>query len=174
MKEGCIHKNVVEKLSLIQELIPSKYKFSNLEFEKESLAYWACSFEINNQKVIFRKAKTTPSKVGQFVTIWKRNAQEKIEPFCIDDNFNFIIVSVSNESEFGQFVFPKSVLVANGIVSTKNKEGKRGFRVYPPWVITKSKQAITTQEWQLKYFLALKNNSINRDKAIAFFNLNGN
>ena len=35
------------------------------------------------------------------------------------------------------------------------REGKRGFRVYPIWDITISKQAISTQKWQLEYFYEL-------------------
>jgi hypothetical protein len=44
-------------------------------------------------------------------------------------------------------------LQEKGILSDDNKEGKRGFRVYPPWDIAINKQAKQTQEWQLKYFL---------------------
>ena len=56
------------------------------------------------------------------------------------------------ENGFGQFVFPKPVLVKKGIISTESKEGKRAFRVYPDWDIAKNKQAAQTQKWQLDYF----------------------
>ena len=59
------------------------------------------------------------------------------------------------DNQLGQFVFPKSVLIAKGIISTTTKEGKRGFRVYPSWDVAKSKQAIKTQQWQLDYFWIL-------------------
>ncbi|MNO05235.1 MepB protein [compost metagenome] len=36
--------------------------------------------------------------------------------------------------------------------------GKRAIRVYPPWARPVAKQAIRTQQWQLKYFLALEQN----------------
>ena len=71
-------------------------------------------------------------------------------------------------------MFPKQVLVAKNIVSNKLKEGKRGFRVYPPWDEAKNKQAITTQKWQLNYFLSIKSDTINLEKAKEIFNLNAN
>lgn len=167
-----MNKNVKEQLSLIRKLIQEKFEFSNPEFEEESNEYWACRFEINDQKVIYRKAKITPTKIGQFVTLWKRTSQGPIAPFYIDDKFDFVIIVVAKENAFGLFVFPKSVLVDKGIVSNNVKEGKRGFRVYPAWDEAKNKQAISTQKWQLKYFLSIKNDIINLDKAKALFNLN--
>jgi hypothetical protein len=59
---------------------------------------------------------------------------------------------VRTEKKFGQFVFPKSVLIKKGIISTRKKEGKRAFRVYPNWDVAKNKQAERTQKWQLDYF----------------------
>lgn len=63
----------------------------------------------------------------------------------------------------GQFVFPKSVLIKKGIISTNQREGKRAFRVYPSWDIQKSKQAERTQKWQLEYFYPV-NDSIDFDR----------
>ncbi|QDH80734.1 MepB family protein [Echinicola soli] len=125
---------------------------SGIHLEKESKEYNACRFELNGQKIISRNAKITPKKVGQFVTFWKRNENGPIEPLEENDQIDFYVVNVRTESEFGQFVFPKSVLIKKGIISTENKEGKRAFRVYPNWDIVKSKQAERTQKWQLDYF----------------------
>ena len=44
-------------------------------------------------------------------------------------------------------------MIKRQILSTKFKEGKRGFRVYPKWTITENKQAEKTQIWQTNYFL---------------------
>ncbi len=68
-------------------------------------------------------------------------------------------MNVRNENEFGQFVFPKYVLIKKGIISTENKEGKRAFRVYPKWDVTKNKQAERTQKWQLNYFYEINNST---------------
>ncbi|AEV87064.1 hypothetical protein ACWT_6047 [Actinoplanes sp. SE50] len=46
-------------------------------------------------------------------------------------------------------------LCERGIAGNNHSGGKRGFRVYPPWVITTSRQAINSQGWQLGYFLSV-------------------
>lgn len=121
--------------------------------EKESAAYGAYQFELNTQKILFRVAKTTPTKVGQFVALWKRNGP--IQPFDLSDDITFFIINTKSRGRFGQFVFPKSVLSHQGILSTDSKEGKRGIRVYPSWDVTTNKQAQKTQKWQLNYFLEI-------------------
>ncbi len=129
------------------------FEFSNIEIEKESSTYSACRFEINKQKILFRSAKITPTKTGQFVTLWKRkNEKSEIEPFEISDGIDLFVINVKTETNFGQFIFPKLVLVEQGIITAK-KEGKRGIRVYPIWDLTESKQAQKTQKWQMNYFL---------------------
>lgn len=128
-------------------------KISNFEVEKESKNYNACKFDLNNLKIIFRKAKVTPTKIGQFVTLWKRNCDGITAPFSNSDSFDFVIIYVKTENNSGQFVFPKSILIDKGIVSSDEKNGKRGFRVYPIWENAINKQAIQTQKWQLNYFV---------------------
>jgi len=130
-------------------------KCSHPEAEAESTDYSAYRFLINDKSICYRIAKTTPTKNGQFVTLWKRNSSGIIEPFESSDAIDFVIVSVRKENNFGQFIFPKSVLLEKGIFSTPKKEGKRATRVYPSWDTTTSKQAQKTQEWQLNYFLDL-------------------
>jgi hypothetical protein len=130
-------------------------EFSNFQIEKESSEYCACRFEINNKKVLFRSSKITPTKIGQFVTLWKRkNEKSDIAPFEISDDIDLIVINTRTKTSFGQFVFPKSVLVQKGIITDK-KEGKRGFRVYPIWDLTESIQAKKTQKWQLDYFIKI-------------------
>jgi hypothetical protein len=144
-------------LTEIKELLFNKCGFEilNIETEKESWEYLAHRFEINDNKIVFRQAKITPTKTGQFVTLWKRkNEKSPIEPFEITDDLDLFVINVKTETSFGQFVFTKSVLVEKGIVSDK-KEGKRAIRVYPPWDFTQSKQAKKTQKWQLNYFLEI-------------------
>ncbi|WP_310991580.1 MepB family protein [Aequorivita marina] len=142
---------------------------SNFKTETEGKEYNACQFRLNEMNVLSRSAKITPKKVGQFVTFWKRNGNGPIEPFNENDPIDFYTVNVRSENKFGQFVFPKSVLIKKGILSTEKKEGKRGFRVYPNWDTVKSKQAERTQKWQLKYFYEL-NSSTNLNKVTQLFN----
>ena len=134
-------------------------KISNFKTETESKEYDACRFELNELNVLSRNAKITPKKVGQFVTFWKRNENGPIEPFDENDQIDFYAVNVRTENEFGQFVFPKSVLIKKGIISTEKKEGKRAFRVYPNWDIVTSKQAERTQKWQLNYFYQINSST---------------
>jgi len=77
------------------------------------------------------------------------------EPYSEIDEFDILIINVKTENKFGQFIFPKSILIKKRIISTLKKEGKRGFRVYPIWDIAINKQAKKTQEWQLNYFFEL-------------------
>lgn len=130
-------------------------KISQVIATNESKEYCAHTFKINNQNVNFRIAKITPTKIGQFVTLWKRNKLGNTSPYSIYDNFDFYIIEVKKESKYGVFIFTKPTLYKNGILSDDNKEGKRGFRVYSTWDVTANKQAKKTQLWQKDCFLEL-------------------
>ncbi|TVQ80543.1 MAG: MepB family protein [Flavobacteriales bacterium] len=131
---------------------PCALIISNFKIETESSEYDACRFDLGGRKIVSRSSKITPKKTGQFVTFWKRNKNGPIEPFDENDPIDFYVVNVRTNSKFGQFVFPKSVLIKKGIISTNTKEGKRAFRVYPSWDTAKNKQAQQNQKWQLNYF----------------------
>lgn len=154
-----LKKTSFSEFELLNELVfkPCKLILRNIEPEPESQEYFAHTFQLNNYKILFRKAKITPTKTGQFVTIWKRNEQGITCPFHLNDDFELFIIATETPTNFGIFVFPKSILHENKIISDEKKEGKRGIRVYPIWDETTSKQAQKTQEWQTKYFLDLTN-----------------
>jgi hypothetical protein len=145
-------------IKLIQELVYDKCGFSltNLKINTESVDYGACSFELNGNKIEHRVSKITPTKTGQFVTIWKRNKNGITEPFDISDQIDFVAITSKSGNYIGQFMFPKSVLVNKGIFSQNGKNGKRGIRVYPPWDSVTSAQAEKTQNWQTKYFIIIE------------------
>lgn len=128
---------------------------SKLMPEAESREYGACTFEINNKTIKFRVAKITPTKIGQFVTFWKRIGDGPIMPYDIADPVDLFIVSVRSGQKLGQFIFPKNILCQKGFVSKVGIGGKRAMRVYPPWDITNSPQAKKTQAWQLMYFFEI-------------------
>lgn len=153
--------NLYNQLATAKKLLYDKclIKFSVFEIENESREYEACSFNLNNLKILYRASKITPTKAGQFVTIWKRNEQGITQPFNYDDDFDVVIISSQNENNLGQFIFPKNVLLDKGIITGKFKNGKRGIRVYPPWDIVTNKQAEKTQAWQTKYFLSISSNN---------------
>lgn len=155
-------------LKIVKEFVYDKcgFDFTNPKWNSESSEYGACSFELNGKTIQHRVSKITPTKTGQFVTIWKRNKDGVTEPFDILDDLNFIVITSRSGDNLGQFIIPKSVLVDERIITKDNIDGKRGIRVYPPWDTATSKQAEKTQSWQAKYFLTIKNdNSTDLEKA---------
>ena len=158
----------MSNLASAKELIYHKcdFDFSELKLEKESIEYDACTFKLNGKSVIHRSAKITPLKIGQFVTVWKRNESGQTVPFDITDNFDLLIISTRKGNLFGQFIFPKPILLAEGIISSHRKHGKRGIRVYPTWDITINKQARKSQKWQTNYFIESSVFSIERVKQL--------
>ena len=160
-------------LKVVKELVYDKCGFSltNLKLNSESVEYGACSFELDGHRVEHRTSKITPTKTGQFVTIWKRNKNGVTEPFDILDDIDFVVIISKSRNNIGQFIFPKSVLADKGIISKNGKDGKRGIRVYPSWDTVTNKQAEKTQSWQIKYFVIIKSdNSTDFDLTRKLFN----
>ena len=146
---------------IIKELVYDACGFDliNLNQSTESIEYGACSFVLNGNKIQYRVSKITPTKTGQFVTIWKRNKDGITEPFNILDDLDFVIITSKKGENIGQFIFPTSILADKGIVTRNGKDGKRGIRVYPPWDTPTNKQGEKTQSWQLNYFLTIHPNN---------------
>ena len=144
-------------LKIVKEKVydQCKFHFKNPKLNTESSEYGACSFQLNGKKIQHRVSKITPTKNGQFVTIWKRNQDGITEPFDINDKIDFIFITARSGDKLGQFIFPKRVLANKGIITQNGKSGKRGIRIYPPWDKPESKQAEKTQSWQLNYFLTI-------------------
>ncbi len=145
-------------LSLIDSLNnmifkPCNYGLTQLQPEPESRDYAAHRFEVNDKQIIFRVAKITPNKTGQFVTIWKRNLEKITAPFDVDDQFDLLMIVTQTPSQTGVFIFPKAILRRQQIISDSEKAGKRGIRVYPPWEQPASRQSQKTQGWQTEFFL---------------------
>ncbi|MEO8820835.1 MAG: MepB family protein [Ginsengibacter sp.] len=149
--------SIYSELELIDKLVfkTCGLDFTNVQRELESKEYFAHHFQLGGQNIKFRTAKITPTKTGQFVTIWKRNKTGITEPFDIADDIDFYIIAARQNKNFGIFIFPKLALFENKVLSGKTRDGKRGIRVYPTWDLTTNKQAQKTQLWQTKYFLDL-------------------
>jgi hypothetical protein len=142
--------------------LKEKYQLLGLEVnnftkEQEGREYEACQFEVNGIKYLGRTAKVTPNKNGLFVTLWKRNSNGVTAPFNEHDSIDYAIILVTEKEKSGYFKFPKETLLQKGILSTTKREGKRGFRAYPPWSLTTSRQAEKTQQWQRQYFIKKTN-----------------
>ncbi len=150
----------MEELNKIEEILLTNLKsnFKNSSEDSEASDYFGYNFEINDLLFKYRKAKITPKKIGQFVTLWKRNTLKQTEPFDESDPFDFYLIVTEEMEKYGFFLFPKNILVKRQILSTTEKEGKRGFRVYPAWTKAENKQAIKTQMWQTSYFFDFTEN----------------
>ncbi|MEU6890852.1 MepB family protein [Streptomyces sp. NPDC046557] len=121
--------------------------------EAESAAYAAHHFTLDGLSVRFRTAKTTPTKSGQFVTVWQRSSGGPIRPFDTTDAVDLFVIGTRDGDRFGQFVLPLDTLRRHGVVSVDGLGGKRAFRVYPPWATITSRQAERTRAWQADHFL---------------------
>ncbi len=142
--------------------------------DEESKIYSGHDLRLNSLFVKFRVGKSTPTKIGHFVTIYKRaSSKSPIQPYDVNDPADLVVVCVQNGNKIGQFVFPKSTLAVHDVFSQSGKGGKRAIRVYAPWIKTTNSQAAQTQNWQKRYFLDLSNSSnINLDQAKKLYGFN--
>ncbi len=134
---------------------------------------------LDDQRVVFRITKTTPTKIGQFVTLWKRPKPDEFpsaagnKPAALhtDDRIGFVVVHVHDDSHSGQSIFNRSILVDKGTMATGSKKGKTAFRIYPPWTKPVADEAIKSQRWQNVYFVADNENEVSKlDKVRKLFN----
>ena len=137
---------------------PAGYTVEDVEREVEGAEYEALKFMSNGQTVLYRKAKTTPKKIGHFVTIWKRETpSSEIAPFDLNDGVDWVIISVNNDNNFGVFIFSAHLLAKKDVFSKSIEGGKRGIRVYAPWTTPTAAQAKRTKKWQTENFLNFNN-----------------
>jgi hypothetical protein len=149
-----------------QVLLPADIQITSVPCrENESREYEAMQFKLNGKLILFRQAKITPRKTGQFVTLWKRPSPDAaIMPFVLKDNIDFCLIATDSENKKGFFLFDLNILIEKGIFSNEINTGKRGIRIYPVWDFPTSKQAIQTQKWQSHYFINLANSLAAREK----------
>lgn len=145
------------ELQLINKFIFQRcgLTMSHRESEQESQEYDAQNFDLDYLKVKYRKAKITPTKVGQFVTLWYRDTAGITTPYAGSNPIDFYIIATRKDKDLGLFIFPRTILLKHGILTGEGKAGKRGFRVYPNWDIAPNKQANQTQLWQKLYFIEI-------------------
>lgn len=112
----------------------------------------ALKYKLDQHIFVFAQAKITPTKVGQFACIYKRNAANITQSYSESDNFDFMVIAVEQDQEKGVFIFPKSALIQLKIISSEQQKGKNGIRVYPPWDTPLNKQGLQTQKLHSPYF----------------------
>ncbi|MBU3109054.1 MepB family protein [Clostridium gasigenes] len=132
---------------------PNHLLINNLKEENQNSDYGAGVFQLNSKSIRFRVAKITPNKIGQFVAFWEKDDKNKNQPFSYNQSPDLLVINTFKDNHFGQFIFPKEVLIKKGILKTNEQDGKMAIRVYPSWDTPTNKQAIATQKWQLIYFI---------------------
>lgn len=138
---------------------PNELIITLIEEEKQNSEYAAGKFELHSESAIrtvrFRAAKPTPKKVGQFVTFWEKDHQGTHRPFQYENSLDLLaITTFKDNNTFGQFVFPKDILLKRNILQSPSTKGKMGIRVYPSWDKPTNNTGIKTQNWQLEYFFS--------------------
>ncbi|MEC1749611.1 MepB family protein [Bacillus mojavensis] len=137
---------------------PNHLTISAIQEETQNSDYGAGMFQLNSKSVRFRVAKITPNKIGQFVSFWEKDGDDKNQAFSYEKATDLLVINTfTSNNNFGQFVFPKEVLVKQNIFKTSDTKGKMAIRVYPRWENPSSKHAIKTQNWQLEYFIEISN-----------------
>jgi hypothetical protein len=130
----------------------------SVQEEKQNSMYGAGTFQLSSKTVRFRVANITPTKVGQFVAFWEKNENNKNQPYLYEAAPDLLVITTfKNENEFGQFIFPKEILLEKNILRSTSTKGKMAIRVYPSWDSPSSNQAMKTQKWQLPYFVDMCN-----------------
>ena len=160
----------------VENLNETIYKVNNLlatslEEESQNDKYGGGIFVLSSKTIRFRVAKTTPTKLGQFVAFWEKDKNNKNQAFNYNQAPELLVINCwgSNE-EFGQFIFPKANLLKHQILRSDTSKGKMGMRIYPAWSFPESKEALKTQAWQSEYFIDLTHpNKISNGKLLKLY-----
>ena len=113
---------------------PNDLYVKSVQEEKQNSKYGAGTFQLASRTVRFRVANITPTKVGQFVAFWEKDINNKNQPFLYEEAPDLLVITTfKNENEFGQFTFPKEVLLKKDILRSTLTKGKMAIRVYPIW-----------------------------------------
>jgi hypothetical protein len=119
--------------------------------EAQNSDYESGIAHIHGEAWHIRTARNTPTKQGAFVAFWQWDVDGTTTPFRDDDCAAGLLVFVEQQRRRGVFRFTRAHLADLGI-SSGDKAGKRGFRVYPTWCAGLSAQAVSTQRSQSPAF----------------------
>lgn len=114
-------------LAYVNELLyePNNLTIKNIQEETQNSDYGAGIFQLNSKSIRFRVAKITPTKIGQFVSFWEKDEANKNQAFTYDNATDLLVINTFNDNgDFGQFVFPKEILLQQNILRTSSTKGK--------------------------------------------------
>lgn len=164
-------------LFLRNNLMSKGYELTSpivLDRYPQNSKYEALEFSIDGKKILYRKGNVTSDRPGHFLSIWKRpdeNSTDSRRAMPYEENdldYLFVEVGDCQTSKRGIFIFPLSVLIKKGVVTSDKAKGKMAFRVFPPWTSSRgevkskvfSDSAKKTQRWQGEYFVWVEDNVI--------------
>ncbi|WP_244300134.1 MepB family protein [Priestia megaterium] len=148
---------------------PNYFVIKAIREEAQNSAYGAGIFQLNSKAIRFRVAKTTPNKVGQFVSFWEKDATHKNQAFSDGKATDLLVINTfTSTNRFGQFIFPKEILLKQKILKTATTKGKMAIRVYPIWDKPTSKQfapskiikAILRESQRLKPYIPINKSTL--------------
>lgn len=147
---------------LIEKLF-NPLKIENKQLEKQNKEYEGALITINHTQYRSRLAKLTPKKKGYFVAFWEKDNHKKNQAFSYEESPEKLIVAIIDESKKGLFIFPKTILLEQGILRTDSQKGKMAIRIYPSWETDLNSSATKTQKWQVPYFVDLTDGVIKKN-----------
>lgn len=123
--------------------------------EPDNASYGAQILATSAGTIRIRAGNVTPTKAGVFIAVWRRLESGQTGPFTHSDGVDFLLVTAQENERAGAFLIPTATLATRSIVSVAGKGGKRGFRLYPPWLTELNPQASRSQRWQAEFFQTL-------------------
>lgn len=143
----------MQSLAWLQKYwLKSGVHMTQLKEETQNEEYEGLTFTVDGETFRSRLAKKTPKKKGYFVVFWEKDTQNKNQPYDYEEAPEQLLVTVIDQEKQGVFIFPKDVLLQQGILSGAKSKGKMGIRVYPTWETELNSRAQRTQKWQAIYF----------------------
>lgn len=155
----------MQSVSLLNKLF-ADLKMPALEIDvldPNNQEYEGFDFCIAKTQYRSRLAKKTPKKAGYFLAIWEKDAENKNIPFVEREFPDYLIVNIIDGERKGLFIFPRLLLMQQGILSSGTKIGKMAFRVYTPWDKVLNASATKTAKWQLPFFVELPVSNLKAD-----------
>ena len=105
---------------------PNNLNVKFAEEERQNYKYGAGKFEVSGRTVRFRVAHITPTKIGQFVAMWKKDKTNKNQAFSVEGAPDLLVImTIKNKTEWGSIYFSKTS--SSKATDFKNESNKRAY-----------------------------------------------